>query len=205
MTHHLRSKHDAILIGRGTAIADDPSLNCRIEGVGGYGGQGLEGQPRPVVLDPRGRWEVVGESKVIKLAKEGRGKGPWIVMWEDTERDVEKERILESVGGSVFRMPRSEDGLKVEWRSIFSLLSDQGIRSVMIEGGGAVINDLLSPRNFGLVDTVIITVAPTWLGKGGVQVYPDERVEEGTRVPVERLKDVKWVPLGEDAVLCGRP
>ncbi|EHK99335.1 putative 5-amino-6-(5-phosphoribosylamino)uracil reductase [Glarea lozoyensis 74030] len=58
MTHYLRSRHDAILIGVGTAVADNPSLNCRIEGVGGYGGEGLEGQPRPIVLDPRARWEV---------------------------------------------------------------------------------------------------------------------------------------------------
>src|SRR4051812_7789929 len=52
MTHYLRSKHDAILVGVGTAIADDPGLNCRLHGVGGYGGQGLEGQPRPLILDP---------------------------------------------------------------------------------------------------------------------------------------------------------
>jgi 2,5-diamino-6-(ribosylamino)-4(3H)-pyrimidinone 5'-phosphate reductase len=206
MTHYLRSKHDAILIGCGTAIADDPSLNCRIEGVGGYGGKGLEGQPRPVVLDPKGRWNVTAESKVIKLAQEGRGKGPWVVMWEDMEKDVEKERILESVGGKIFRIPRSEDGSKADWRTIFSILSDQGLRSVMIEGGGAIINDLLHPKKFGLVDSVIVTIAPTWLGRGGVQVCPEESVEEGgARVPVGRLRDVKWVPLGEDVVLCGRP
>ena len=44
MTHYLRSKHDAIVIGVGTATADDPGLNCRLEGVGGFGGLGWEGQ-----------------------------------------------------------------------------------------------------------------------------------------------------------------
>ena len=97
MTHYLRSKHDAILVGAGTAVADNPSLNCRIEGVGGYGGEGLAGQPRPVVIDPKGRWEFSKESKVMKLAAEGKGKAPWIVTVQEVAD--EKKEILESVGG----------------------------------------------------------------------------------------------------------
>ena len=73
----------------------------------------------------------------------------------------------------------------------------------MIEGGGAVINGLLAPSNIGFVDTVIVTIAPVWLGKGGVQVCPDERDRGGNKVPVARLRDVKWVPLGDDVVVCG--
>src|ERR1700760_2352675 len=68
MTHYLRSRHDAILIGEGTMRADNPGLNCRIEGVGGYGGEGLEGQPRPIVLDPNLRWDFSSDSKVLALA-----------------------------------------------------------------------------------------------------------------------------------------
>ena len=77
----------------------------------------------------------------------------------------------------------------------------------MIEGGGAVINDLLHPSHFNLVDSVIVTIAPTWLGIGGVQVCPEERVdrEKRVKVPVAKLTEVKWVPLGDDVVLCGRP
>lgn len=209
MTHYLRSKHDAILIGVGTAIADDPSLNCRIEGVGGYGGEGLDGQPRPVVLDPQGRWSISEESKVVKLAKEGRGKAPWVI----TKVDVggEKKRLLESVGG---RFLRYEDSLgrvstplptSMSWHEMFGLLFHEGITSVMIEGGGVVINDLLAAENLKLVNSVVITIAPTWLGRGGVQVCPEQRQELGRSLPAGRLKDVKWMPLGEDVVLCGRP
>jgi 2,5-diamino-6-(ribosylamino)-4(3H)-pyrimidinone 5'-phosphate reductase len=75
----------------------------------------------------------------------------------------------------------------------------------MIEGGGVVINELLAPENIGLVDSVVVTIAPVWLGKDGVLICPDARVEEGKKVPVGRLQDVKWVPMGEDVVLCGRP
>ncbi|OAK96462.1 putative riboflavin biosynthesis protein Rib7 [Phaeosphaeriaceae sp. SRC1lsM3a] len=206
MTHHLRAHHDAILIGVGTAIADNPSLNCRIAGVGGYGGQGLDGQPRPVVVDPRGRWDFGVESKVVKLAGEGRGRGLWVVSRKGVV-GAERRSVVESVGGKVLEVGDGEEaeGEKIGWREILDVLATEGIRSVMIEGGGGVINDLLSKENAGLVDSVIVTIAPVWLGKGGVQVCPDARVEEGQKVPVSRLKDVKWVPLGEDVVLCGRP
>ena len=204
MTHYLRSRHDAILIGVGTAEADNPSLNCRIEGVGGYGAEGLKGQPRPVVIDPRGRWRFTAESKVLKLAKEGKGKAPWV--FTRVPLDEDRTKLLESVGGQVI-VANPEDGTewRISWRHVLDLLGAEEIASVMIEGGGAVVNDLLDPKNIGLVDAVIVTIAPTWLGKGGVQVYPDERVEGGVRLPVARLGNAKWVPLGDDVVLCGFP
>jgi 2,5-diamino-6-(ribosylamino)-4(3H)-pyrimidinone 5'-phosphate reductase len=199
MTHYLRSKHDAILVGVGTAVADNPSLNCRFEGVGGYGGEGLEGQPRPVVIDPKGRWNFSAESKVLKLASEGKGKAPWIVSKRGF--DAKKKSLLESVGGKVLEFEWA--ATSISWSDILERLTEEGVKSVMIEGGGAVINNLLAPANSHLVDSVIVTIAPVWLGKGGVQVCPDERVEDGRRLPVSRLKDVTWVPLGEDVVLCG--
>jgi 2,5-diamino-6-(ribosylamino)-4(3H)-pyrimidinone 5'-phosphate reductase len=203
MTHYLRSHHDAILIGCGTAIADDPSLNCRIAGVGGYGNEGLEGQPRPVVVDPNGRWNVNDRSKVINLAKEGKGRGVWIVSKKGSSNQ-DRRGVVESVGGKVLELSTGKDG-SMNWKEILEVLAKEGIKSVMIEGGGAVINELLSKENMALVDSVIVTIAPVWLGKGGVQVCPDATTEEGQRVPVRRLQDVKWVPLGDDVILCGRP
>jgi 2,5-diamino-6-(ribosylamino)-4(3H)-pyrimidinone 5'-phosphate reductase len=202
MTHYLRSHHDAILIGCGTAIADNPSLNCRIAGVGGYGGAGLEGQPRPIVVDPNGRWDVNGESKVVKLAREGKGRGVWVVCKKGSFAK-DKRTVVESVGGKVLELENVQG--KMAWNDILEVLAREGTKSVMIEGGGAVINDLLSKENLGLVSSVIVTIAPVWLGKGGVQVCPNARKDEGQRVPVSKLEDVKWVPLGEDVVLCGHP
>ena len=201
MTHYLRSRHDAILIGVGTAEADNPSLNCRIEGVGGYGGDGLTGQPRPVVIDPQGRWQFSADSKVMKLAREGKGKAPWIFTMAPI--DEGRRKVLESVGGEVIVAGAQPSTRRLSWGYILDELERRDIESVMIEGGGGVINELLSPRNVRFVDTVIVTIAPVWLGKGGVQVCPNERVEGGAKLPVARLKDVKWVPLGDDVVLCG--
>ncbi|KAJ4381512.1 2,5-diamino-6-(ribosylamino)-4(3H)-pyrimidinone 5'-phosphate reductase [Didymella sp. IMI 355093] len=201
MTHYLRSKHSAILVGVGTAIADNPSLNCRFEGVGGYGGEGLMGQPRPVVIDPQARWQWSAESKVIKLAREGKGRAPWVFTMGDV--DEEGKKVLESVGGEVVVAGAQPSSRRMSWGYILNELERRDMESVMIEGGGAVINDLLAPRNVRFADTVIVTIAPVWLGKGGVQVCPNEREEDGNKVPVARLQDVKWVPLGDDVVLCG--
>lgn len=201
MTHYLRSKHGAILVGVGTAVADDPSLNCRCEGVGGYGGEGLEGQPRPVIIDPHGRWEFSAESKVLKLAREGKGRAPRLVT--RVRFDETRKQLFHNLGGSLIEF--EETGGSIPWTDILSRLTADGVKSIMVEGGGAVINALLAPENVHLVDSVIVTIAPVWLGKGGVQVCPDARVEDGHRLPVSRLKDVKWIPLGEDVVLCGFP
>lgn len=206
MTHHLRASHAAILIGAGTAIADDPSLNCRIAGVGGYGGEGLTGQPVPVVLDPRGRWDVRDGSKVVRLAGEGRGRGPIVLVGRGHGGGgEEKRRVLESVGGKVVEMGTREGG-RFEWEGVLDVLVREGLGSVMVEGGGSVINELLSARYAELVDSVIVTIAPVWLGTGGVQVCPEARSDPGgEKIAVGRLEEVRWVPLGEDVVLCGKP
>ncbi|KAH8803243.1 dihydrofolate reductase-like domain-containing protein [Xylogone sp. PMI_703] len=208
MTHYLRSRHDAILIGVGTAVADDPGLNCRIAGVAGYGaaaGDELFGQPRPVVLDPRGRWGFSSRSRVFRTAAEGRGRGPWIVCFEGVQVGEEKRRDLEAVGGKVIFVEKREGRERMEWRDVLKALKREGIQSVMVEGGGEVINSLLGEENLELVDSVIVTLAPTWLGRGGVVVSPPRRTDgEGKAVAAVRLGEVEWLPLGEDVVLCGK-
>ncbi|KAL2835601.1 dihydrofolate reductase-like domain-containing protein [Aspergillus pseudoustus] len=205
MTHYLRSRHAAILIGVGTAIADNPGLNCRIEGVGGYGSPGLDGQPRPIVLDPRGRWEFTRNAKILTLAREGKGRAPFVVTGEGVGVDEGRRGILEECGGRFIKLGLGVDGKGFDWRELLRLLKREGLESVMIEGGGAVINSLLDPGFQHLVDSVIVTIAPTWLGRGGVVVSPERRVNDsGTAIAASRLRDVQWHPFGEDVVLCGR-
>lgn len=199
MTHYLRLQHDAILIGVATAVADDPSLNCR------YPGATLDTQPRPVVLDPTGRFHLQ-DSQLIQLSKTSQGKQPWLIR-RDTRR---KDQILLVGDDEPLTKPTSEhsksSGIssRLEWSSILQALKLKGIRSVMIEGGATIINDLLSRPN--LVDSVIITIAPTWLGNGGVTVSPAGRKnEDGQRINAAYLENATWRQFGQDVVLCGKP
>ena len=205
MTHYLRSRHDAILIGVGTAVADNPGLNCRIEGVGGYGGGGenLQGQPRPIVIDPTARWGFTEEAQILQLVRDDCGRAPYILT-RNSSPPTKQKQILEEHGGK-FVILDTTTGHDFDWTAVLETLRKEGLNSVMIEGGSGVINTLLEPSSQALVDSVIITIAPTWLGQGGVVVSPKRRVDEhGNAIPASRLTNVKWHPFGEDVVLCGR-
>lgn len=207
LTHRLRSRHAAILVGVGTAVADDPGLNCRLHELVGQGqGHGevvRGGHPRPVVLDPGARWRLHRQSRVIRAAHDGAGKGPWVLCGSAAEMPEERRAVIERSGGRVVRLPTK--GNTARWRDILRVLADEGVESVMIEGGATVINDLLGPDNASLVSSVVVTVAPVFLGRGSVSVRPPRTVaEDGSPAPVARLRQVVWKPLGEDVILCGR-
>jgi 2,5-diamino-6-(ribosylamino)-4(3H)-pyrimidinone 5'-phosphate reductase len=111
--------------------------------------------------------------------------------------------LVEEHGGKYVTLDTDDNG-RFRWVDVLDALHKDGIQSVMIEGGGYVINSLLEPANHELVDSVIVTIAPTWLGRGGVVVSPERRFEGTAPMPAARLKNTTWVPLGEDVVLCGR-
>ncbi|EME45995.1 hypothetical protein DOTSEDRAFT_147844 [Dothistroma septosporum NZE10] len=195
MTHFLRFRHDAILIGAGTAATDDPALNCR------YPGVTLSDQPQPVIVDPNGRW-AVQDKKATRLAIDRAGKPPWVVARHRTT----SADPLEAVGGELllFEQDASEalNASSISWHAILRALKRKGIQSVMIEGGATIINALLALPD--VVDAVIITIAPTFLGQGGVAVSPLARGDANGRVNAAWLQQTCWRQFGNDVVLCGR-
>ncbi|KAK7206620.1 dihydrofolate reductase-like domain-containing protein [Myxozyma melibiosi] len=207
MTHYLRAHHDAILVGAGTFAADDPGLNCRYPPASLSGADrsqsALDCSPLPLILDQSFRTNISLESKVLQNATQGIGKFPVVLV--STSRYAEcadKIQALEKLGvrvvpirGLTSLTPRGES-----WELIRrTFVDDLRIKSVMIEGGAQVINDLLAASTSGtsseaLVKTVIVTIAPVLLGEKGVQVSPAQAMDE--------LSNVRWEPFGRDVVMA---
>jgi 2,5-diamino-6-(ribosylamino)-4(3H)-pyrimidinone 5'-phosphate reductase len=215
MTHYLRSRHDAILVGVGTAAADDPSLNCRLAMGAADAGSSNPGaattlrQPRPIILDPHARWAIAPDCKVLQLARAGQGLAPF-VLTAVREPPRRKREALERLGGKFVFVETNESsdvgGPRFNWHDVLQALAREQLRSVMIEGGGRVINALLEARNQPFLDSIVVTLAPLWLGQGGVAISPER--SDGSNAadqPVVRLDNVSWHPLGRDVVMCGTP
>ncbi|KAJ5683175.1 hypothetical protein N7462_006340 [Penicillium macrosclerotiorum] len=204
MTHYLRSRHDAILIGVGTVLADNPGLNCRLEGAGGFGGLGRMWQPRPVVIDPMGRWPIHPECRMLRTAVEGKGKAPWVVVSPGAQINPQRLMMLKGYGGDFLRIVEYNQNWRLRWEAILRSLASEGIKSVIIEGGATVLSELLNPEYANFIDSIIVTVAPTYLGRGGVSVSPDSKLDqEGNPNAALNPRDVKWTPLGQNVIMCG--
>lgn len=206
MTHFLRSTHDAILIGVRTAIADDPSLNCRLSGAGGFGGPGIKWQPRPIIIDPTGRLVIRPEMNILRVAAMGRAKAPWIIVRPDAKLHTGAVATLKAHGGEYLMINEFDPYGRFGWEGIFQVLYREGIKSIMIEGGGLVLSELLSRRHLSSVDSVIMTIVPTFLGRMGVQVTQETEYDHSRAILQNRLADVTWQPMGStgDIVMCGR-
>jgi 2,5-diamino-6-(ribosylamino)-4(3H)-pyrimidinone 5'-phosphate reductase len=139
----------------------------------------MEEQPRPVILDPHRRAHL---PKLLSLISSTQAKSPWIFCRDD---DVEvNDRYV----------PLKMENGRFSWAEILSTLSTRGIKSVMIEGGASVINDILSQK---LADIIIITIAPVFIGRDGVGIAASFHEEEW-------LYDVQSISVGNDIVVAGR-
>jgi 3,4-dihydroxy 2-butanone 4-phosphate synthase/GTP cyclohydrolase II len=194
MTHRLRATHDAILVGIGTILADDPSLTVRL----------VEGKnPQPVILDSMLRFPL--NAKLLQ-----KNNIPWIAhrlpdQAQEAERGFRPERAaaLETLGVMLLPIPENTTG-GLSLPVLLECLAEMGISSLMVEGGARVITSFLEA---GLVDYTVLTVAPLFLG-GLPAVEAHERhalhdIEE-TRPPFPvRLRDVGCERLGDDLVVWG--
>jgi GTP cyclohydrolase II len=179
MTHQLRAMHDSILIGIGTALADNPQLNVRLN----------EGDdPDPVILD-----------STLRLPPESRllSSGRTTHIFCAKPIDNNRARRL-SASGAQIHPTLQIDGRFLDFHNVLQKLQSLGYRSVMIEGGATVITQSLQEK---IVDWIVITTAPLLLGGlhaplsavDGVELNPVQIKAEGTAM------------YGVDRVLWGRP
>jgi len=139
ITHRLRARHSAILIGIDTLLADDPRLSVR----------SVSGEdPQPVILDNFLRTPLTARLLQNK-------KLPWIMT--AMQGSSEREMVLVGAGARVFRF----DAERVNLAEVLAVLKREGIRSIMVEGGARVITSFFQAR---LVDLIVLTLAPRFVG-----------------------------------------
>lgn len=138
----LRSRYSAVMVGIGTALADDPMLNCRIEGAH---------QPWRIVVDSHLR--LSPDSRLCRTAQEY----PTMIACLDT--DTNKRKILEELGVTVVVCPE-EDG-HVSLPYLMRALADRQISSVLIEGGGQLSESALRSH---IIQHIYAYIAPKLLG-----------------------------------------
>ena len=179
MTHRLRAAHDAILVGIGTVRADDPQLTVR----------GVEGRsPQVVVLDSKLSFPL--NAKLLQL-----GTKPWIFCAPSSSKEA--QTAIEEKGARVFRVGALGDE-RVDLLSVLKQLVDLDIKSLMVEGGAAVIASFLKS---GFTDQVALTIAPIFIGGLKVLDGVPDIVKRGI---FPRVEDPQMERLGDDYVLWGK-
>jgi diaminohydroxyphosphoribosylaminopyrimidine deaminase/5-amino-6-(5-phosphoribosylamino)uracil reductase len=177
LVQEMRSRADAVLVGVGTVLQDDPRLTCRLRG---------GSNPLRVILDRR------LETPVGSLVVRGRG-GCLIV----TERGaaVARRRRLERAGADVLVVPmRGSSG----WLRLLEALGGRGLHELLVEGGSTVATSLLRA---GLVNALTIFYNPRLIGADGVPLVGNL----GVRSPKAalRLRTLSTARSGDDLVWHG--
>jgi 2,5-diamino-6-(ribosylamino)-4(3H)-pyrimidinone 5'-phosphate reductase len=131
------------------------------------------------------------------------GKGPWIMTLRcKDEVGAQHVELVAECSGEYVQV--TEKAGEMDWNAILKELGARGIKSLMVEGGATVINTLLQKKYLHLIDTVIVTIAPIWLGDTGVNVSPPPaQASYGAPAAAARLANVKWQQFGQDVVMCG--
>ena len=182
-THRLRAAHDAILVGIGTVLSDNPRLNVR---------HGEGSHPTPVVLDTSLRFPT--DAELITC------EGPPPIIATNQSAPEDRKRALEKQNARVIRLSCTDDGICLD--ALLEALAERNHRSLMVEGGSEVITSFLRRQR---VDRLILTIAPLLVGGHPALLPLEEEVEDPTDSAFPRLTNVQYRWLGQDLVLEGTP
>ena len=184
---HMRHRYMGIMAGIGTVLADDPMLNVRVEGWK---------SPIRILCDSGLRRPLDGQ--IVKSA----GKYRTIVAYADSENTEAKRKRLHEMGVETICCP--DENNQVDLKKLMKYLGEEGIDSILLEGGGTL-ND--SALRAGIVQEVQAFIAPKLFG-GMNSKTPVEGI--GVRFPSEavKLKCTDICQIGEDiritCQVCGK-
>lgn len=150
--HKMRAKHDAILSGINTVLADDPSLTTRVEG--------LHHSSRRIILDTHLRFPV--SAKLLQTKDQGD-----IYIVTSPSSDPAKKAALEKADAKILEVPLSPDGM-LSIVVLLKLLAEDGVTRLMVEAGQGVFTSFLKS---GLWDYLNMFRAPVILGAGGRDAF----------------------------------
>ncbi|HEX9442890.1 MAG TPA: bifunctional diaminohydroxyphosphoribosylaminopyrimidine deaminase/5-amino-6-(5-phosphoribosylamino)uracil reductase RibD [Candidatus Binatia bacterium] len=176
--HEIRDQVDAVMVGVGTVIADDPELTCRIPG-------GRD--PLRIVLDRRLR---------IPLKARVLGERGKTVLIAGPRAPARKIKAVEKLGAEVWRLPVVNG--TIPFAAVLKEMGRRGMTSVMIEGGAATAGRALAEK---VVDKICFFYAPKVIGGDGVAMVAPLGVKKMGQAKL--LKDLTVERVGQDFQVTG--
>jgi diaminohydroxyphosphoribosylaminopyrimidine deaminase/5-amino-6-(5-phosphoribosylamino)uracil reductase len=180
--HRLRSEMDAIVVGIGTVLRDDPALTVRLD-------RPWPREPYRVVLDTRARTPT--DARVI-----GAATGARALVFVGESADPARTAALTAAGATVIAVPVRAD--RIDLQAMLAALATREVRAVLVEGGAEVHGAFLDAA---LVDRVAFFLAPRLLGGRGATAAVGGEGSPLKSAP--RLTATEVTRLGDDVLIEG--
>lgn len=182
IVHQWRSEVDAVMVGLGTLLHDDPELTCRIDG-----GR----SPRRIVVDTHAATPLA--SRIVATARQVET----IIAAAD---DAPPERVgaLQDAGCTVIPLPSSSG--RIAMADLLTAAAERRITNIMVEGGGGLLASIFEQR---AADEVRVFVAPVFIG-GESAPTPLEGCGADCIAQCLRLRTMHSRRIGTDVLIEGR-